>query len=720
MRQVFQKSYLSPDLCVEEIPVPVLKGCGVLVENRASLISPGTERATVSFARKNLLAKIQSQPERVALLFRKMKQMGIKDTLLMAKRKLETPIPLGYSSAGVVREVSPDLKEFRLGDRVACAGAQYASHAEVVYIPKNLCVPLPASVTFEEGSFVAPGAIALHGVRQAEIGLGETVAVIGLGLIGLLAAQLVKAQGGIPVGIDLEPERLAMAQQLGITYGLNRQDPALISTLQALTQGQGVDKVIVAAAAASNDPVMLAGEIARDRAKVVIVGDVGMQIPRSLYYHKELSVVVSRSYGPGRYDPAYEEQGQAYPKSYVRWTERENMQAFLQLVARGQVSVLPLIQQRFPVERAEMAYDLLVDPNRRPQPVGIILEYPQPAPAPMERKLSLHQANPHIGQIGLGVIGAGNFLRSVLLPEIKKCPEIQRVGLANQSGLSAKTTGESFGFTYCTTDTDIVLADEQVQLVVIGTRHDSHADLLCRALAQGKHVFVEKPLATCEAELAACIEAVGQAPQQQVMVGFNRRFSSLSQTLKSLVTANPTRFPLSIHYRVNAGPVPEDSWLHQHGGRIVGEMCHFIDWCLFLTGEMPIEVTAQQVSVGVNQDVSVQLRFSGGSVAQIQYWMQAEPALGKERIEVSAPTLSAILDDFQTLTYQQNGKVSRKALKKQDKGFYQQWQALVHAIKQGSSSPIPWNELVATTQTTFAVLEAIRRQQPISLTPWEG
>jgi predicted dehydrogenase/NADPH:quinone reductase-like Zn-dependent oxidoreductase len=729
MQQVFQQSYLSKTLCVEEVPAPVLRGTGVLVQTAASLISPGTERAAVSFARKGLVAKVLSQPERIQLLLRKMKQVGVMDTVQLAKRKLENPIPLGYSAAGVVIEASADMPQIRPGDRVACAGAQFANHAEVLYIPKNLCVKLPDGMSFEEASFVAPGAIALHGVRQAQIGLGETILIIGLGLIGQLTAQLVRAQGGIPIGVDLEESRLTLARELGIMHALNRKNATLNETILQLTHGHGADVVLITAATPSQDPIILAGELCRERGKVVVVGDVGLNVPRSVYYRKELSVIISRSYGPGRYDENYETHGQDYPASYVRWTERDNMSAFLQLVAEGKINLKPMIDHRIPIAEAAKAYDILTNPEIRPQPLGIVLTYPEAKSVPTQkaegRKLWLpntghKQAN---ATWGLSVIGAGNFLTGTLLPLINALPQTRLRGLVSRSGLSAKNAARQAKFAFCSTDVQDVLHDEQSHAVLIATRHDSHAELLCQALAAGKHVFVEKPLATHREGLQACIQAMQAAPLQQVMVGYNRRFAPLSLALQKALNRghgiNPEAAPLSIRYRVLAGHIPDDSWLHQHGGRIIGELCHFVDWCQFITGEKPLRVSAQAVGEGLNPDVSVQLEFSGGSVAQIWYGMRLDTptaaAMGKERIEVSAPGLLAEMEDFKSLKWAQGGKISTQKLSRQDKGHAEELRAWVQALTSGQPA-IALESLLLTCETTFAVVEAMQSGDTVDIT----
>lgn len=715
MRQVFQKSYLSKELCVEEVPAPVLEGTGVLVRNAASLISPGTERATVSFARKGLLAKVQSQPERVKLLIRKMKQVGMIETLQQARRKLENPIPMGYSTAGTVIEASPDMPGIKPGDRVACAGARYANHADIVYIPKNLCVPLPENLSFEEGAFVAPGAIALHGVRLAQISLGETVLVIGLGLIGQLTMQLVRAQGGIPIGVDLDSSRLQLAKELGATHVFNRNDSGLPGAVLNLTGGPGVDHVLITAATPSQDPIFLAGELCRERGNVVVVGDVGMQVPRSVYYQKELSIIVSRSYGPGRYDDAYELQGQDYPKGYVRWSERDNMAAFLQLAADGKIQLSPLIDRRFPVEEAVKAYDLLMDPEASPPPLGMVLTYPQPEQnLKIDRKLLLSgDSQPVSGQIGLSAIGAGNFMSGVLLPALKKQGAFSLRGMASHAGLSARNLAGQGGFAFCTTDIDELLNDPQSQALLIATRHDSHAELICRALAAGKHVFAEKPLAVTREELSRCMAAAQKHPGRQLMIGFNRRFAPLSIELKKALDASASARPLTIHYRILAGFIPPEHWTHQHGGRIIGELCHFVDWCQYMTGEKPVSVSAYAIGNAPNQDVSIQLHFENGSVAQIEYLMRIDPAsaaaLGKERIEISSAGLIAELHDFQNLRLVRGGKIIQKK-GKQDKGHAAELQAFAQALQSGKPA-IPPEELFLTTETTFSILEALQTGQ---------
>ncbi len=727
MQQVYQKSYLSKELCVEEVPIPNLRGEGCIVQNAASLISPGTERATVSFARKNMLEKIQSQPERVKLLLRKMKQVGVMDTVQLAMRKLEAPIPLGYSSAGIVSEVSKNLSDFKIGDRVACAGAGFANHAETIYIPKNLTVKIPENVSFDEASFVAPGAIAMQGVRLANIGLGDVVLIIGLGLIGQLTAQLVLANGGVPIGIDMSEERLKQAKQMGVKHVFNRNDSNLNSVINNLTrqlnfgsETDGADIAIITAATKSSDPIILASELLRERGHVVVVGDVGLQVPRSIFYHKELSMVVSRSYGPGRYDPRFEELGQAYPRSYVRWTQRDNMASFLELIASQKIDVAPLIDMRFSIKEAHRAYDILTDASVTVQPLGIVIDYPDYNKTLTDtRKMQLNkgpiQANDT--RIKLGVFGAGNFLKGVLLPAFQQVGDSSFVSVCSQNGLSAKNVGEQFKFNTCATDSDVIFNDKTIDAVVIGTRHDSHADLIIQALEKEKHVFVEKPLATTPSDLKKVIKAIREHQGRCLMVGFNRRFSPVTKQLQKHLANLENRKDMTLHYRVNAGFIPENLWVHDeaHGGRVVGEICHFIDWCSMIAESAPVWVEASSNGSGKNQNISTTLGFKNGAIATILYIMNADSQLGKERIEVFAPGISVEINDFKTLHVSADGKGTQKDFGRMEKGHKEEIEAFIHTLKTGGEAPISSQSMIMTTVATFGILESLQSGQRVEL-----
>jgi polar amino acid transport system substrate-binding protein len=715
MKQVLQH-VRSRRLELADVPEPACKSGGILVRNAVSLISAGTEKMVIDFAGKSMLGKARERPDLVRQVLDKVKKDGVMPTVQTVLSRLDQPIALGYSCAGVVEAAGRDAGEFAVGDRVACAGMGYASHAEAIFVPRNLSVPIPEGVSFEDASYVTLGAIALQGVRIADVKLGERVAVIGLGLLGQLSVQILKAAGCRVIGIDLDPAKTALALELGADACVLRSDD-VAAALDAFTGGHGADAVVVAAAADSNDPIELAGEIARDRAVVSMVGAVRMDIPRKVYYEKELQLRLSRSYGPGRYDPEYEEGGRDYPIGYVRWTERRNMEEFLRLVATGQVTPSRLTTHRFTIERAEDAYAIVTGEDRQPF-LGVLLSYPETAqPAGARRMLELRARPRKEGKAGIGFIGAGNFARAVLLPRFARAADAAMVGVATATGANARTTGDKFGFGYCTTDTGRLLADDSVDAVVIATRHDSHARFAADALRAGKAVFVEKPLAIDEAGLSEVLEAQAESGGL-LTVGFNRRFSPLAKEMRD---GFASAGPLAITYRVNAGYIPPESWIHapdQGGGRIIGEVCHFVDLVQYLTGDDPVEVFAHSVGGAegaLHDTVAITLRFRGGSVAGIQYYSTGDKSYAKERVEVFGGGRIAVLDDFRLLTLSQGGR--RRTVKRlaQDKGFDQEVAAFLSAVRGGGEPPIPLRSLVATTRATFAIEESLRSGLPVSV-----
>lgn len=693
-------------LSVDDAPEPSCRSWGVLVANHASLISAGTEKMFIDFAGKSMLGKARERPDLVRQVLDKVKKDGLAPTLQTVFSKLDQPIPLGYSCAGVVEAVGTGAEEFAVDDRVACAGMGYASHAGKVFVPKNLTVRIPAGVSFEDASYVTLGAIALQGVRVAEPRLGDAVAVIGLGLLGQLTVQLLRANGCRVCGIDLDPAKVALARELGADAAVLRSED-VHGAIAQFTGGVGADVVIITAAADSNDPIELAGEIARDRGIVCMVGAVGMDVPRKTYYDKELQLRLSRSYGPGRYDPKYEEGGQDYPIGYVRWTERRNMEEFLRLVGAGQVTPSRLTTHQFPIEEAEKAYAIVTGKDAQPF-LGIVLQYPaDEAPVrsiqlrPVERRKT--------GRIGVGFIGAGSFAKAALLPRFRSASDCELVGVATASGMNARVTGEKFGFGYCTTESAQVLADERVDAVVIATRHGSHARLVVDALHAGKAVFVEKPLALDEAGLQAVLDAQ-EATGGLVTVGFNRRFSPLIDQLRTHFAS--TR-PLALQYRINAGAIPPAMWVHDPadgGGRIIGEVCHFVDLMQAITGEVPVAVSAFAMggpTAGLHDTVSVTMKFSSGSVGGISYYANGDKSFPKERLEVFGGDGIAVLDDFRELTLTRGGKRRRTRRMGQDKGYDQEVRAFLGAV-HGGVPPIPLQSLVATTRATFCIEESLR------------
>jgi predicted dehydrogenase len=705
MKQVVQH-VRTRKLELAEVPEPGPRAGGVLVRNVASLISAGTEKTITDFAGSSLVSKARQRPDLVRQVLDKVKKDGVGPTLQTVMSRLDQPIALGYSCAGVVEAAGRGAEEFAAGDRVACAGMGYASHADLVYVPRNLAVAIPAGVSFDDAAYVTLGAIALQGVRVTEPRLGDAVAVIGLGLLGQLAVQILRASGCRVLGIDLDPGKVALARELGAEAAVVRTDD-VAGAVAAFTAGRGADAVLIAAATSSNDPVELAGEIARDRAVVTMVGATGMEVPRKPYYEKELQLRLSRSYGPGRYDPEYEERGHDYPIGYVRWTERRNMEEFLRLVAQGQVTPSKLTTHRFPIDRAEAAYDVIQGKTEEPFS-GVLLTYPERRGEPV-RRIDLKPAAPRAGALGVGFVGAGNFARAMLLPRFQKLADTELVGVSTASGMNAKTVGDRFGFRYATTDTPALLADAGVHAVVVATRHGSHARLAADALRAGKAVFVEKPLAIDHAGLDDVLAA--QAETGGVLtVGFNRRFSPLAAEVKGAFAPG---LPVAISYRINAGHIPREHWTQDPedgGGRIVGEVCHFVDLCQFLAGDDPVEVFAHALGGpegGMQDTVAITLRFARGSVATIAYFATGDKSFPKERVEVFGGGAVAVLDDWREVTVSRAGKRKRVKKLSQDKGFDEEVAAFAKAAR-GGGLPIPLATLAATHHACFAIVESLR------------
>lgn len=722
MKQIIQ-TQRTGQVRIEEVLAPFHKPGGVLVRTASSLISAGTERAKVELARKSLLGKARSRPEQVRQVLDLVRQQGLRATYQKVMTRLETLEPLGYSASGLVLAVGEGVDEFRVGDRVACAGAGYANHAEVNFVPKNLCVQVPEKVSLEEAAFATLGAIALHGVRQAEVRLGEVAAVIGLGLLGLLTVQLLKAAGCSVAGIDPNPERCRLGRILGcdLTATLPEEMRSLIAGFSPVG---GADAVVITAATASSQPIHLAGELARDRGRVVLVGDAGLMVPRNLYYMKELELRLSRSYGPGRYDPAYEEKGHDYPWGYVRWTEKRNLAAFLHLVSTGQVRVEPLITHRFPLEKAGEAYDLIMGKVKEPY-LGVLLNYGEPkeaapvlqAASPTAPKVSGPDLRPPQQPV-VGFIGAGNFAQASLLPPLKTLAGLVLRTVSTATGLSARKVATQFGFAKETTDPEDLFSDATLNTVFIATRHDSHARYVLRSLEQGKNVFVEKPLCLHEAELQEIATAYASSrPGPLLMVGFNRRFAPLMGKLKEFFARRVA--PMVAHLRINAGNIPQDHWTQDPeigGGRIIGEGCHFVDLAMFLVGSPIIEVYAQALPVQAHPPDSVcaLLRFGDGSLGVLEYLANGNKNLPKEYIEVHAEGRSAVLEDFRNLTFNSLGGQQRFR-QRQDKGHAQEVAAFIEAIQSGGPPPIAFAELLEVTRATFAITTSVRTGQKIRL-----
>jgi predicted dehydrogenase/threonine dehydrogenase-like Zn-dependent dehydrogenase len=700
---------------VEDVPVPVPRPGQALVKVGASLVSAGTERMVIEFAEKSLLGKARSRPDLVRQVIDKARREGWANTVQAAFNQLDQPMALGYSSAGTIVALGEAMEGVQVGQRVACAGGGYAVHAEYNVVPRNLLTPLPENVDFESGAFTTLGAIALHGYRLAEPQIGENIAVIGMGLLGLLAAQIAVAGGCNVLGIDVDPARITLAASLGLR-AVSREEAEEASL--AFTAQRGFDAILICADTPSNDPVELAGAIARDRAQVVATGAIGLTFPRKVYYEKEISFINSRSYGPGRYDPNYEEQSNDYPLGYVRWTEGRNFEAVVDLMAKGQLQVKPLITHHFPIEQAAQAYEVITAKTEEPF-LGVVLTYPDSEWKVESRTVHFPLSQPlKAGSVKLGVVGAGLFANSVLLPVIKKIDGIELVGIASSGGLHAQHAGKKFGFQYATSDIDEIVNDLNVNTVAILTRHDTHADLVIKALQAGKHVFVEKPLAIRADQLRKVEEQLLNPTECLLLVGFNRRFSPLAKHLKALVSH--LNEPKYIHYRVNAGPIPLNHWTQNPeigGGRIIGEACHFVDFVTFLVGASPVAVTAHALPDNGryrDDNVSMTFTFPDGSIGVVDYFANGDKSFPKERIEVFCGGHICVLDDFVSLQTVNGGKkkVERGV---QDKGWVGEWKVFAEAIREGAEPPIPYEQLIGATKSTFAAVEAIREKRRIEI-----
>jgi predicted dehydrogenase/threonine dehydrogenase-like Zn-dependent dehydrogenase len=691
VRQVTQR-LRDGRIAVVEVPPPELRPEGVLVAVRSSLLSTGTERKKLEDARKSLLGKARSRPDEVRKVVEKARSEGLAETVQAVRTRLDRPGELGYSAAGVVTAAGARVSDLLPGDRVACGGGGYAVHAEIDYVPANLAVRIPEGVDFDAAAFATVGSIALHAVRQADVRLGERVAVIGLGLVGQLAGQILRAAGCRVVGVDLSDELVSRALRDGAADAAFSRGE-LGTTLPP--DAGGCDAVLVTAATSSSDPVTLAAELARDRARIVLVGDVGMDVPRGKYYDKELELRMSRSYGPGRYDQEYEERGLDYPIGYVRWTERRNMAAFLELVAGGKVDVEPLISERVAIEDAVEAYERLVASS--PSPLGIVLRYPaEPEPAPVApapaRRVEQSAAT-------VGVIGAGSFASRILIPGLAAAGfELRAV--ASAKGLSARSAADRFAFERAAS-VDELLSDEAVDCVVVATRHGSHAALASAALSAGKAVFVEKPPALTNEELEG-LRRVRAESGRVLAVGFNRRHAPFALALRDHVRRPDV--PFQLLYRVAAGRLPPDHWLNdpdEGGGRLLGEGCHFVDFACWFADAPPVRVSAtlgpdQGRRLASAQSFTVTLGFADGSLAAIVYAADGAQAVGKEYVEAHAGGRSGVLDDFRLLKLLGPGARTLRE-RRRDKGHRAQLLALRRALEEGAQPlPDPLDSMAAT------------------------
>lgn len=712
MHQVIQ-NIRTGHLNVTNVPVPSPQPGQVLIANSASVISAGTEKMVMDLASKSLLGKAKDRPDHVRRVLQKIRQDGIVSTLNAVRAKLNEPMAMGYASAGTVIAVGDGVEEYKPGDRVASNGP----HASVVNIPKHLCARIPDNVSFEHAAFAVIGSIAMQGVRLSGAGLGETVFVIGLGLVGQLTVAILKAAGCRVIGTDLDPRKCELALKMGADVarpGVEAED------IESRTGGMGADAVLITASTKSNQPIELAANAVRQKGRVVLVGVVGLELDRRPFYFKEAEFVVSCSYGPGRYDPDYEQGGHDYPAGYVRWTEQRNMQSVLDLMATGAVDVAPLITHRFEIENAEAAYGLIekgVEPY-----VGIVLEYPTEEIAASSRVLRL-RTTPVKGKIGFAMLGAGNFARTTLLPAIESSKAFQPISLCTSSGMNAQQNGDRAGFDFVSTDEDMAIDTPNVSAVFVMTRHNLHALQIIKALRAGKHVFVEKPLCLNLDELTEIenVLADNEADSPLLIVGFNRRFSPAATSVKEHF--KDVNAPLTVSIRFNAGVIPADHWtqdLEIGGGRIIGEACHAIDLATYLIGSPPVKVYAESIG-GPNapkitdDQCFITLRHANGSISNIAYQAGGDRAFGKERVEVLGGGRVAVIDDYREVITVARGR-SKKQKMKQDKGHNAEILAFAKALAAGCPSPIPWDELRSITLASILAVKSLRTGMPEEIT----
>ncbi|GAB6282462.1 MAG: bi-domain-containing oxidoreductase [Ignavibacterium sp.] len=719
MKQIFQYQKTG-EIFIEDLPVPTLKNGGVLVKNVYSLISAGTEKSSVITAQASILGKAKSRPDLVKQVLDNIQREGLLPTYEKVKNRLDNYKELGYTSTGVVIESSVD--EFKVGDRVACSGVGYAGHAEIVFVPKHLTVKLPENIDFKEGAFGTLGAIAMQGVRQANLKIGENVAVIGLGLLGQLTIQIVNASGCNAIGFDISEKSLEIAKKLGAGSVFKSVRNEVEGKIIEVTKGLGVDAVIITAGTLSNEPIETAGEILRDRGRVVIVGAIKADIPRKPYYDKEIDIRFSRSYGPGRYDTNYEEKGIDYPIGYVRFTEQRNVESFLSLIAKGSVKVKELISHTIPIEDGLRAYEILTGKIKEPF-TGILISYPNNNNQIESPKVITNKKSKNVNSISkhlIGFIGAGNFAQSNLLPHLKN-ETLQMVCTTNP--LNAKSVSEKFGFKEYTTSYEEILNSDKIDTVFIATRHNTHSKFVLEALNKGKNVFVEKPLALSKEELELIKEKYYEKLQSnksiKLFVGYNRRFSEPFILIKDYFA--DTTEPFVINYRVNAGYFPPDSWYQdpEQGYRILSEGGHFIDIFNFITNESkPTKVFAQTINsnnklVRNHDSVSVNISYADGSVCNLIYLANGSSKLDKEYCEIFSSGKTAVMNNFKEVLLLDKKKKKNKF--NGSKGHKEEVLSFIKNIQSSDTEFIPFDSLYYTSLITFAILESISTGLPVEL-----
>jgi predicted dehydrogenase/threonine dehydrogenase-like Zn-dependent dehydrogenase len=681
-----------------------------LIANAKSVVSAGTEKAAIELARKSLLGRAIERPDQVRRAIEMMRREGILNTVKQVLGKSDDCMGLGYSSAGTVLAVGAGVEGFRPGDRVASNGP----HAGVVCVPKHLCAHAPQRVEFDQAAYAVLGSIALQGVRLAQVGLGDAVLVVGLGLVGQIVTALLATNGCRVIGMDPDQWKCELALRMGAENAVVQAGAAEVADF---TRGLGVDAVVVAASTKSDAPVALAGEAVRKKGRVVVIGAVGLNLPRHPFYLKEAELVVSCSYGPGRYDPGYEDMGRDYPAGYVRWTEQRNLQAILDMMGSGRLDLKPLTTHRYPIDRAEEAYGLIETSAERY--LGVLLEYPDVVGGTLARRIE-HPVSTTGGDTGIGVLGAGVHARAILLPMLRKVGRFRPRILCAGSGLSAGQHAEKHEFEIATTDDDQVFSDQEVRAVFILTRHDLHAAQVTKALRAGKHVFVEKPLALTEGEIAEIEAALGSS-NSLLMVAFNRRFSPAARIVQSCFAG--ARQPVTVSVRLNSGSLGPDHWTQSEevgGGRIIGEACHAIDLATFLVGSRPVRVYAESIggsnAPAVTSDQCfITLRHANGSISSVAYLAGGDRAYPKERVEVLGAGRLAVIEDYREVTVVEGGRKRTRRTWGQDKGHRGEIEAFARALAVGGPAPIPWEDLRAVSLASILAVRSIREGIPFEI-----
>ena len=707
MKQLIE-NYRTGELKIEDMPLPYFKKGGVLVQNEYSAISIGTESSSIKLAKKNLLEKARSRPEEMKQVKKLIKEAGLISAYKKAMNRLEVPSPLGYSSAGKAINVADDVNEFKVGDRVACAGS---GHAEIVYVHRNLCVKIPDNVKTEHAAFTTIGSIALQGVRQSDAKLGESVLVIGLGIVGQLVVQILKSAGCRVVGVDIDESKVIVSKDLGADLALVRNREGIKEKILSFTNGYGIDAAIITAATSSNDPIEFASDILRDKGRITVVGAVRTDLPRKPFYEKELTLNFSRSYGPGRYDKQYEEKGVDYPIGFVRWTEKRNMKAFLNLIAEGKINIDGLITHRFRFDDAVKAYEKIKDSNE--MVLGAIFEYTEKVDRTSKISLTRTRVEKSrkLDVLNVGFIGAGSYAQSYLLPILSKNPNVNFNGIATATGMNANHIGKKYGFEYVTTNADEIINDEEIDCIIIATRHNLHAKYVIAGLKANKHVYVEKPLALNEKELNDVIRAWKES-NTDVMVGFNRRFSKLTEIAKKEL--QKTSGPIIFNYLVNAGGHPEDHWIYdleEGGGRIIGECVHFFDLMGYIIDGEVKEMSAQSIDsfnklVKPEDNIIVAIKYENGSLGNLIYTSIGNSDYPKEKIHIEKNGIIIDINDFREVTVYGKRKKKEK-LRKQDKGQLNELQKFYESIKDGEMC-IKLEDIFNAHQIAFRVNTMIK------------